>query len=472
MNERELGLPANPSPGGPGQGVAPTGPGGSAPAPSSAHVPPPGAGFMNGLRWLLFVVLLLLAVVSIASYVASKLPAKTTAQSANKVIYQCPMHPSYTSDKPGECPICGMTLEKVEVADAHGGHEATHSDVPGLAAVTIAPERVQMIGVRTAIAQKRSLGGQLELVGFVTPDETRLKRVQIRVSGWVERLYVNRTGEHVSAGDPVLMIYSPELYQSEREYLIEHGLRDSMAGMGHEAGASAAAEQRLRLLGVPEDEIRRLAREGTAGDRLTLRSPVSGTVLERGVAEGQYVGADTPLLSLADLSRVWVLADLYEMDMSRVHAGDRVRFTADALPGRPLEGRVDFIYPTVSNETRTIKLRIAFDNRDGALRPGMYGRVHVSDVGASALTVPTEAVVNAGEHTYVFIARAGGHFEPRMVWTGAEDGDWTQILKGVSPGDTVVSSASFLIDSESRLKAAIAGMGSQPGGAHQHGGTP
>jgi Cu(I)/Ag(I) efflux system membrane fusion protein len=217
------------------------------------------------------------------------------------------------------------------------------------------------------------------------------------------------------------------------------------------------------LLGVPDDEIRRLDREGKATTQLVLRSPVSGTVLERGVVEGQYVGADTPLLTVADLSRIWVMADLYEMDMTRVHVGDPASFTTAGMPGRTFEGRVEFVYPTVSNETRTLKARLALANADGSLRPGMYGRVSVSARGVRSLSVPAEAVINAGQHSYVFIAHEGGHFEPRMVWTGLPEGDRVQILKGVVEGDTVVSSASFLIDSESRLKAAIAGKGAQAG---------
>jgi len=185
-------------------------------------------------------------------------------------------------------------------------------------------------------------------------------------------------------------------------------------------------------------------------------------VLERGVSEGQYVSADTPLFTVADLGRVWVLADLYEMNFTRVRVGDRARFTADALPQRSFDGTVEFIYPTVSSETRTIKARLAFDNPDGSLRPGMYGRVEVRGRGEPALVVPAEAVVNTGQSTYVFLAHAGGRFEPRLVQTGREDGERVQIVRGVAPGDTVVQSASFLIDSESRLKAAIAGMGKQP----------
>jgi len=448
----------------------------NAPLPGShpTHEPPPGAGLMNTVRWVLFGGLTLLAIVSIASWVAWRIEQSQTASSATvarampgKVLYRCPMHPNYTSDKPGECPICGMTLERVEVGAAASA-EAGAGDVPGLATVQIPAERTQRIGVRLARVESGSIGEGSSLVGFVAPDETRLKRVQLRVSGWVKDVQVNRTGELVRAGQPMLSLYSPELYQSEREYLITmgDGEGDGKAAAGHDAGAHDATRERLRLLGVPDDEVARLEREHTASSRLTLRSPVTGTVLERNLIEGQYVGADTPLFTVADLSRVWVLVDLYDMDLGRVKVGDRARFTADGLPGRVFEAKIDFVYPTISNETRTLKARLALDNRDGLLRPGMYGRVDVATIrGGPALVVPAEAVVNTGEISYVFVARAGGRFEPRRVWTGGGDGDRITVLRGLAEGDTVVASASFLIDSESRLKAAIAGLGADSGQA-------
>jgi RND family efflux transporter MFP subunit len=377
------------------------------------------------------------------------------------------MHPTYTSDRPGECPICGMSLEPIPAGGTRAPAGAVgDGDVPGLTTIRIAPERVQMIGVRTALVERGPMGGHLELVGFVAPDETRLRKIQIRVAGWVQELFVNRTGEPVTVGRPLLTIYSPELYQSEQEYLIEAraAAQDSAAagtggGMHHEQGGARSALTRLRLLGVPADEIERLQRAPVANPRLTLRSTVDGTVLERHVTEGQRVDADTPLFTIADLSRVWVLADLYEMDLGKVRSGDRATFTSDALPGRAFDGRIEFVYPEVSSETRTAKVRLSLDNRGGTLRPGMYGRVRVAGRSGSALVVPGEAVVHTGETDYVFIAHADGHFEPRRVWTGAHDGDRVQILKGVAAGDTVVASASFLIDSESRLKSAISGMG-------------
>ena len=438
------------------------------------HEPPPGADIMNVLRWVLFGGLLVLAAVSVGSYLVALRPG-ASSQSQKQARYHCPMHPTYTSDRPGECPICGMSLEPIPAGGARAPSAAA-GDVPGLTTVHLSPERVQMIGVRTTVVEREPVGGRLDLVGFVAPDESRLQRVQIRVAGWVQELFVNRTGEEVVPGQPLLTVYSPELYQSEQEYLIEARAHtgtdtvttDPMAGMHHDADGASAAMTRLILLGVPREELQRLVRVPVANPRLTLRSTVTGTVLERNVTAGQYVAADLPLFVIADLSRVWVLADLYEMDFGRVKAGDRATFTSEALPGRPLTGRIEFVYPTVSSETRTAKVRLALDNHDGALRPGMYGRVRVAGRGGSSLTVPGEAVINTGEHKYVFIAHADGHFEPRMVWTGAQDGERVQILKGVAEGDTVVASASVLIDSESRLKAAIAGMGQQPATGHGH----
>ncbi len=442
---------------------------GSAP---SGHVPPPGAGVMNVVRWVLFGGLTLLALISIASWVTWRTdeershatPAGSKAR-AGAVLYRCPMHPNYTSDKPGECPICGMTLERVDGLETHDAHAG---DVPGLATVQIPAERTQRIGVRLARVERGTLGEGSPLVGFVAPDETRLRRVQLRVAGWVQDVAMNRTGETVRAGQPMLSLYSPELVQSEREYLIALGEGQGMAG--HDAGARDAARERLRQMGIPDDEVARLEREHTASSKLALRSPVTGTVLERDVVEGQYVDAGTPLFTVADLSRVWVLVDLYEIDMGRVRVGDRARFVADGLPGRTFEGAIDFIYPTVSNETRTLKARLSLENGERLLRPGMYGQVDVaSRRDATPLVVPAESVVNTGEVTYVFLARGGGRFEPRRVWTGSGDGDRITVLRGLDEGDTVVASASFLIDSESRMRAAIAGLN---GGADSGTGAP
>ncbi len=424
------------------------------------HQPPPGAAAMNVVRVLLLAGLVVLAVASVAGYVIVKRARHAGASAEAATLWTCPMHPSVTSHQPGECAICGMKLVPVE---RRAAEPPAAGGVPGLTTVEITPERIQRIGVRTARVERGSLGDALDLVGFVTPDETRLRRVQLRVPGWIRELYVNQTGESVRRDQPLLAIYSPELYASEQEYLIARGGGGAgMAGMTASDATSAGAE-RLRLQGVPEEEIHRLDHEGTAAKQVVLRAPVSGTVLERGAVAGQYVGADTPLLTLADLSRVWVLADLYEMDAARVKVGDAARLVVDAYPGREFTGRIEFVYPTVSDQTRTLKARLSLANPDGVLRPGMYGRVRVAAPGRPALTVPDEAVIRTGDHAYVFLAHAGGRFEPREVFPGTSAGERVTILRGVAEGDTVVASASFLIDSESRLQAAIAGMGAAVG---------
>lgn len=418
---------------------------------------PRGAGFMNVLRWVLFAGLLVLAVVALAAYFGGRAPAPGTTASATGDVYYCPMHPSITSDRPGECPICGMSLEK----RAPGGADksAAQGNVAQLTTIYLTPERMQMIGVRTLVAQPGGMAPERELTGFVAPDENRIARVQLRITGWVEEVHASRVGDVVARGAPLVTIRSPELLQNENEFLIALAAADS--GMhSHDAALVSAALSRLTVLGVPAEEIERLRRTRQATQILTIRAPVAGTVLERSVLPGQYVGPDTPLIVVADLSSVWVLVDVYERDLPVVRPGNRARFLTEALPGRSREGTIEFVYPTVDPETRTAKARLVLENRDHALRPGMFGTVRVrGTVTGARIVLPSEAVVNTGNERYVFLARAGGHFEPRRVVVGREEGDTVEIISGVAPGDTVVASGTFLIDSESRLEAALVGMG-------------
>lgn len=422
--------------------------------------PPRGARAMNVLRWALFAALAVLALVAIVSYVRGRLPAARETAVAGADVYYCPMHPNITSARPGECPICGMSLEK----RAPGGASASgaHGNVPRLTTVHLTPDRIQMIGVRTVVAEPGGLAPERELPGFVAPDEQRITRVELRVSGWVQDVIAGNTGEPVERGQPLLTISSPELFQSEQEFVIAMAARDS-GSHPHDVALFDAARTRLALLGVPAEEIARLERSRQAVTRLTLRAPVAGVVMDRPVVPGQAVGPGTTLMTIADLSRVWVLADLYERDLPYVRAGSRARFTSDALPGRVMEGTIEFVYPTVDPATRTTRARLALDNPGRALRPGMYGTVRVRGTPArAALVLPAEAVINTGNERYVFLVRPNGHFEPRLVRVGREEGDQVEILAGIAAGDTVVASGSFLIDSESRLEAALGGMNQAP----------
>jgi Cu(I)/Ag(I) efflux system membrane fusion protein len=274
----------------------------------------------------------------------------------------------------------------------------------------------------------------------------------------VQQLIVARAGEAVKVGDPLLTLYSPEVLQTEEEFLIERGPNDTVKVDAHGMGGPSVARERLRLLGVPYEEIRRLETERVAAPVITINSRYGGVVLERLVTEGQRVDPNTPLYTIADLGRVWVMADVYEMDAGRVREGDPATFVPDGPNARPRGGRIDFVYPTLASETRTLRVRMELDNADGALKPGMFGRVRIAGRGGAALVIPSEALVETGDRPYVFVAHADGRFEPRTVRTGSRGDGMVQVLSGVAEGDTVVASAAFLIDSESRLEAAFSGM--------------
>jgi len=402
--------------------------------------------------------------------------------------WTCPMHPEVISDKPGKCPKCGMDLEQVPqptsgsgakedmssmpgMTPAPTGHDmSSMGTVPGLVSVTIEPQRLQLTGVRTDKVQRRKLANKLRLAGYVTADETRTANVHIRTSGWVRKLLVDQTGQYVKAGQPLMTIYSPDLAQAQQDLIVarkatQETVADSELSYMRKQLLDAA-RQKLRLLGLSDQDIRVAENSDSVGSDLTLRSPVSGYVLEKTVLSGQFVGADQNLFTVADLSTIWVLADVYEQDFAGIKVGQSAEMTLTALPGETIAGKVAFIYPSVSAKSRTLKVRLEFANPSLLLRPGMYADVQLLQDNEPVLALPTDAVMDGGETKYTFVVHEGKHFEPRLLRLGRSGGDWIEVLSGVSEGDEVVTSANFLIDSESRLKAAIAGMGGAPTGEH------
>lgn len=406
--------------------------------------------------------------------------------------YYCPMDPQIISDSPGKCPICGMKLVKFEGDKADSLNPALHdtankpsststpgmpgmpgmdtSTVPGLVPVTIEPQRLQLIGLKTGMVAKRVMGGTVTAVGYVTADESRLKNINVRVSGWVKKLFIDQTGQSVSAGQPLLTIYSPDLFQAEQD------LMTALEGAGHvpvdpeltavRQQLVRAAQERLRLLGLSDAELANLEKNRKPESEITLTSRYEGVVLDRNVASGQYVTPDQNLLRLADLSKVWVMADIYENDLGSVKVGQTATVSLPSAGTAPLDGEVSFIYPVVSAETRTAKIRIELINPDMVLRPGMYANVSFGGESKPVLTVPAEAVMDGGKTKYAFVVHGGTHFAPTLITVGKESDDYAEILSGLKEGDEVVTSANFLIDSESRLKAAITGMGSAQTESH------
>jgi Cu(I)/Ag(I) efflux system membrane fusion protein len=326
-------------------------------------------------------------------------------------------------------------------------YEGDEPEVAG--AVKINPAKVQQLGVQIVPAEQRRLSRTIRAVGTVQADERRLFVVNTKFEGWIEKLYVNATGQTVRRGEPLMEVYAPELVVAEREYLL------ALRGAGGQL--AEASLQRLRNWDIPDDQVKRLQRGGTVTRTLTLRAPADGIVLEKMAVEGMRFMPGEPLYRIADLSSVWLIADVFEQDLGVVRERQDARITVNAYPETTFSGRVAFIYPTVTQETRTGKVRIVVPNPDLRLKTGMYANVGL-DIAAGenpVVAVPDSAVIDSGTKQAVLVERGEGMFEPREVKLGAHADGYYQIREGLAAGERVVVSANFLIDAESNLKAAF-----------------
>ena len=348
-------------------------------------------------------------------------------------------------------------------------HNATSSSGDAARAVTISDADARRIGVTYAEATVGPLGKEVRTVGQITFDETRLRAISPKVDGWVERLIVNAVGQSVSLGQPLLSIYSPMLVTAQEELVLAKRLQGDVAGASSDARQRAtdllvSARQRLAYLDVPDSVIAEIERTGEVRRTLTLRSSASGYVLEKNVLPGQKIMAGDALYKVADLSTVWAEGEVFEQDFSSVRAGQSVRAEFQALPGESRSGRIAYIYPTLNPETRTVRLRVVLSNADLRLKPGMYATIRIAGTErAAVLTVPRSAVLSTGERSIVFVRDAQGRLTPREVALGASNDERVEILRGLAAGETVVASATFLVDAESNLGTALGGMGDMPG---------
>ena len=442
----------------------------------------------------------LFIITAIVAITVTGFPAPRAAHAADnapaaeaKTLYTCGMHPQVIQDHPGNCPICGMKLtpvrkEPTAVAPAPAAGErkikyykstmtpgeirqTPGKDSMGMdmvpvyeepaaesSAITVSLATTQSMNIRTGGVTKGPLRHTIRTVAVIDYDETSLADVTTKFKGWVTKLYVDTTGQLVHKGDPLFEIYSPELYSAQAEYLLA---LENSSGTGTEAQSlKAGTATKLKYFDISDDQIAELQRTRQIKKTLSIAAPRDGTVVEKDVVEGQMADAGMKLYRLADLSLVWVQAQVYEQDLAFIRLGQEATVTLSYLPDRKFVGRVTYIYPWVDEKTRTAKVRMEFHNPGYFLKPGMFATVELrAELAPSTVLVPASAVLRSGEKNTVFVALDGGRFEPRTVTLGPRsDEDMYQVFGGLSEGERVVTSGQFMLDSESQLREAIQKM--------------
>ena len=368
--------------------------------------------------------------------------------------------------------VGGRTVRRAKGADGAGASAAQGGEMAGMQGMAMSGDgsvgltagQIRQFGVTFGTVEQRTLESAVRTVGLVTVDETRVAQVAPKFDGFVERLYVDFTGQGVRRGQPLLEIYAPALVAAQEELLLAGRLQREM-GMGDVPGVPAgstdlvaSATRRLRHWDISEAQIEEILRTGDVRRTLTLHSPASGVVVEKRVQEGEAVETGQTLYTIVDLSEVWVEAELREADAGAVRVGTPATVELAAFPGRAIEGRVEFVYPTLQQEARTLKARVAVPNPDGRIKPGMYATVRFVTPTRTALTVPTSAVFRTGERAVVFVDMGEGRLMPQETEVGRVAGVYTEVLAGLEPGQRVVTSAQFLLDSESNLAEVMKSM--------------
>ncbi|OQX12198.1 MAG: hypothetical protein BWK76_18035 [Desulfobulbaceae bacterium A2] len=424
-------------------------------------------------------------------------PRQEAATTRGPVQYTCPMHPEIVTNEPGDCPICSMSLVPIEddegpAAAAHAGHNhpAAAADdffgdlretplatpVPPSDRVTVRVKdaALRAAGVRTEPAVRDRLSRSVRTVGLITADEGRIRHVHTKVDGWVESLAVNFNGQLVAAGQPILTLYSPTLLTSQEEFLraretatrFSTNADEGLRSLGQQLFDSA--RRRLALFDVPESFIAALEQGGQVSRTVTLNAPVAGFVTAKSTFEGQQIVPGQELFTITDLSRVWIEASLYEYEAGQVQTGQQATLTLPHAPGVTMRGRVSYINPFLTPESRTIKVRFEFDNPDTLLKPAMYADVTLDLASVEGIIVPEAAVMDTGVRKLVFVEIEPRTFEPREVQTGVRGHGRVQITSGIRVGEAVVVQANFLLDSESRLRAGISRQREGTSEGHSH----
>ena len=414
---------------------------------------------------------------------ATSVSNETAVEHAQKHLdptYVCPMHPNVIQNEPGNCPICGMNLvlktqEETDTSSAekkllyyrHPHNPSVTSDKPmqdemgmdyvpvyddgGGASVKISPAVENNLGVRTAIVERGKLWRRIDTVAYVDFDENKIAHIHLRTKGWIENLLVKSEGERVSKGQLLFEVYSPELVNAQEEYL--QALRSGSKTL------FSASRERMIALGISNKQIDRLKTTKKVEQYVQVYAPQDGIINKLSVRQGMYVMPQVEVMSLADLSSVWLLAEVFEKQANWIEVGQPTDVTLSYIPGRTWEGKVEYVYPSLNAKTRTLKVRLIFENPDESLKPSMFANVTIyAGPKSDAVIIPKEALIQTGTDNRVLLALGEGRFQPRSVIVGMEAGDFVEVIRGLEPGEVVVTSGQFLIDSEASLKASLTRM--------------
>ncbi|HNN51967.1 MAG TPA: efflux RND transporter periplasmic adaptor subunit, partial [Pseudomonadota bacterium] len=367
--------------------------------------------------------------------------AKESSPSAKAEVWTCPMHLQYTSDKPGPCPICGMDL----VPQRSLSQKTTPS-------LNLDSVQQSMIGLQTVSAKRAAFGRAIRTTGRIAYDETLVHHIHTKYEAYVEHLHANYVGKFVKKGEPIVALYSPELYSAEQEYLIARKAQAGLSSLHGGPNLVESAREKLLLWNLSPSDIAQLERSGRASRTFNLYAPISGYVIAKTAVHGMRIKPEDSLFDIVDLSRVWVLADVYEYELPRIEKGQTATITLPYWPDRTWQGQLSYIFPSVDPKTRTIRVRIEVDNPRGDLKADMFADVEVQVVSRDALVIPDDAVIETGRRKLVFVKDQEGKLMQRTITTGERSGHLYEVRAGLSEGEVVAKGASFLLDSEARLQ--------------------
>jgi multidrug efflux pump subunit AcrA (membrane-fusion protein) len=373
-----------------------------------------------------------------------------------KTMYQCPMHPQVIEPKKGNCPICGMELVPRKMIYKEGkwmpyeeeGKTKEKSEFPLLTTINIPFDREQIIGVKTMKLYKKKPFKVVRTYGNLEIGENKIYIVSLKFSGWIEKLYVDYEGKYVNKGDKLFDIYSPSIYQAEQELITSYERKDSLLFEN--------VKRKFKLWGIKDFQIDEIIKNKTPKEIITFYSPYSGFVIEKNVFEGMKVDEGMELFKIADLSELWVLGNIYEYEIPFIKKDLKVEAESPYIKGKKFYGYIDYIYPEIEKETRTLKVRFIIKNPNLELKPGMYVNININiSFDKEEIVIPIDAILFSGKYNYVFIKKEKGIFEPRVVELGPETEEGYIVLKGIEEGEEVVISGNFFIDSESKIKAVL-----------------